>query len=265
VRPAARDRHPLALAAGSVLDARAVDVCDVAAAAGFDAIGLRLSGEHAVARRDVVPLRRRIEDAGLVLLDAEVHRIAPGTAAPGELIDTAAALGARHLLVVSDLDDASRTRDALAAVVERCRDAGIGTALEYMAWTTPSTPAGALALAEATGASVVVDLLHHTRVGATVAELARLVRSGRVGWVQICDAGDRPADGDLVHEARHARRAPGDGILPLAELLAVVPFGVPLSVEVQSDLLRTTLPPDRRALLLHGRAQPLNTIGYRPK
>jgi sugar phosphate isomerase/epimerase len=150
-------------------------------------------------------------------------------------------------------------------VVERCRDAGIGTAIEYMAWTTPSTPAGALAMAEATGASIVVDLLHHTRVGAGVAELAPLVGSGRVAWVQVCDAGDPPAVDGLVHEARHARRAPGDGSLPLAELLAVVPFDVPLSVEVQSDALRTTLPPDRRARLLHERAQRLNTIGYRPK
>lgn len=66
--------------------------------------------------------------------------------------------------------------------------------------------------------------------------------------MQNCDAPiARPASGDLVDEARHHRRPPGEGELPLAELLAVLPADVTLSVEVQSEDLARRYPPTERA------------------
>jgi sugar phosphate isomerase/epimerase len=253
----------LALAAGSLLDASAVALVRAAAAAGFDAVGLRLSGEHSLDGRAVADMQRLLDDLGLVLWDVEVHRIGSG-ADPGRLIDTAAALGARHLLVVSDLPEAAATRHALAEVSERCRAAGVTAALEYMAWTTPSDPLEAGAMAAATDAVVICDVLHHVRVGAGPRELAALAGSGRLGWVQLCDA-PLGAPPDLVHEARHGRLPPGEGHLPLGDLLAALPAECPRSVEVQSDRLSATLNPAERAVLLHRAAQPWNTIGYRPK
>lgn len=236
----------LTLAAGSMLDADAHALCDAAAAAGFDGVGLRLSGEHRVDAAALARLGRRLRELDLTLLDAEVHRIVPGASPPDQLIETAAALGARHLLVVSDLPDASATEEALGEVVTRCEAAGLRVGLEYMAWTTPSSPGAAAAMARATGALVVVDLLHHVRVGAGPAELAELVAAGLVGWVQLCDA-PAEAPADLLHEARHARRAPGEGALALDALLAVLPPEVPISVEVQSDALARELAPPERA------------------
>lgn len=248
------------MAAGSVLDADVLTACRAAGTAGFDAVGLRVSGPHAVTEpADFRAVARTLADFGLELFDVEVHRIGTDTGGPERLVEAAAELGARHLLVVSDLDDLGRTRDELGLLAERCRDAGVVAAVEYMAWTTPSDPATAIELAAATGCVVVCDVLHHTRVGAGVEDLAALVESGRLGWVQLCDAPARaPASrAALVDEARHHRCPPGDGDLPLADLLAQLPATVPLSVEVQSDSLTRRLTPLERAALLAERSRRL--------
>lgn len=61
-------------------------------------------------------------------------------------------------------------------------DHDLEIALEYTAWTTPADPARAVAMALVTGARVVVDVLHHVRVGAGVDELRAVVESGLLGW-----------------------------------------------------------------------------------
>ncbi len=246
-------RPSVFLAAGTMLDTAPEALIEAAAAAGFAGVGLRLSHDHALdaaGRRRVAAL---LADRGVRLFDAEVHRIDDRGSDVGPLADAAAELGAAHVLVVSDLPDEHLTLDALGTVAERCRAAGTTAALEYMAWTTPNSSARAVAMAEAVGAAVVVDLLHHHRLGEGAAELASVVRSGRLGWVQLCDApATAPTGGvaGLLDEARHRRLPPGEGGLPLAELLAVVPAGTTISVEVQSDVLAASHPPAERAQLL---------------
>jgi sugar phosphate isomerase/epimerase len=241
------DRRPLILAAGSMLDQTATVLIDVAAHAGFDGVGVRLSGEHA--GDDPSSLRVRAADQGITIHDVEVYRIDASASDPDDLILRAASLGAEALLVVSDLPDRNATVDALDAVTDRCRRAGLRVGLEYMAWTTPSTPLDALQMAREVGCELVVDVLHHVRVGAGRTELVEIVHAGVLGWLQLCDAPATAPD-DLLQEARHGRVAPGRGELPVGELLASVPVGTPISVEVQSDTLRS-LPPGERARLLY--------------
>ena len=55
-------------------------------------------------------------------------------------------------------------------------------------------------------------------------------------YVQPCDArATRPSDADIPLEARSGRLYPGDGELPLRELLAALPAGIPLSLEAPSQ------------------------------
>lgn len=243
----------LILAAGSMLDQPTEILIDAAAAAGFDGVGLRLSHDHAVA--DASAIRQRATSAGIAIHDTEVHRISIDHTDPAALIEQSAAVGAGAVLVVSDLSDHQATMDAVGALTRRCEQYGLRLALEYMAWTTPSAPAHAIEIAEATGCLVVVDLLHHVRVGAGVTELQAIVNSGTLGWVQICDGSlSAPPRDRLVHEARHGRLGPGDGELPLADLLASLRDGVTISVEVQSDAL-LDVDPFARAQLLHDGAR----------
>jgi sugar phosphate isomerase/epimerase len=247
---------PLVLAAGSMLDQTPAAMIDAAAAAGFDGVGLRLSGPstavHVAAEWSAV--RRHAAARSITVHDAEVHRIGSDDD-PGPLVEQTAAVGAPALLVVSDTMIRAETVAGVAALVELARPHGVRIALEYMAWTDPAGPRDAVAIARETGCQVVVDLLHHVRVGAGVADLQAVVESGTLGWVQVCDAVSMPPD-DLLHEARHQRLVPGAGALPLRELLACVGEEVTISVEVQSDTL-STLDPFARARLLHDAARSL--------
>jgi len=252
-------RAPLCLAAGSLLDADPFTFADAAAAAGFDGIGLRLSHQHALDTAGLRRLARRLNELGLFVHDVEVHRIgADGDDDAGRLIDAAAEVGARFVLVVSDLADDTAGRDRtvhhLGRIVERGRAAGVTVGLEYMAWTTPRRSADAVQMAAATGATVVVDVLHHTRLGEGATELRAVVASGRLGWVQVCDA-PLGAPVDLLDEARHHRLAPGEGALPLDLLLAVPDTSAVRSVEVQSDALAARLGPFERAAALYAAAR----------
>ena len=244
----------LVLAAGSALDAEPEALVDIAAGAGFDAIGLRPGPDLLAAPSRIAGIAARAAASHVVVHDVEVHRIGPDAPDPRPLLDAAAALGARAVLVVSDLPDEATTEDRLGAVADLCEERDLVAALEYMAWTTPADPRSAARMAAATGAVVVVDLLHHHRVGAGAAELAEVVASGRLGWVQLAD-GPVAAPADLLHEARHDRLLPGRGELPLADLLAVVPVGTPISVEVQSDALTAAHRPAQRAAVLAAAAR----------
>lgn len=232
-----------------MLDCTPATIIQVAAAVGFDGVGLRLSGDQATV--DFGAVRRQADESGIRIHDVEVHRITVDATGADELVERAVTVGASALLVVSDLCDRAATVQAVGALRERCASAGLRLGLEYMAWTDPSTPADAIDIAHQTGCEVVVDLLHHMRVGAGVDELEAVVAAGVLSWVQICDAPARCATpDDLLREARHDRLPPGHGELPLRALLARVPDGAVLSVEVQSDEL-LGMAPLERARLFH--------------
>ena len=81
-----------------------------------------------------------------------------------------------------------------------------------------------------------VDAIHLSRTGGAPADLAdvppRYIRSA-----QLCDApSQRPATNEaIIQEARSGRLPPGDGELPLRELLAALPQDTALGVEVPMD------------------------------
>jgi sugar phosphate isomerase/epimerase len=83
-------------------------------------------------------------------------------------------------------------------------------------------------------ASVLVDALHFSRSGGLPAHI-RDVDPALFRYAQICDASaDMPGPTDtpaLIREARTGRLLPGEGVLPLGELVAALPAGVPLAIE----------------------------------
>ena len=238
----------LVLAAGSALHASPIELLEAGAGAGFDAVGLRLSGERALPAFQLSAIRKRADDLGMRIHDVEVHRVGVDTDAR-PLIEACALLGAPFLLVVSDLADEGATIDALASVADSAAKSGVAIGLEYMAWTTPKTAIGAVRIAHAALCKIVVDVLHHHRNGGGPSELRTVVDAGLLGWVQLCDA-PFGAPPDLLHEARHARLIPGHGALPLSALIAEIPRETTISVEVQSDELATNAATHEVALVL---------------
>ncbi len=146
----------LALAILAVLDAPPADVVEVAAAAGFDAVTLRLGGgnrerpdepeSHPLigdtpTRRATV---RRLRETGLGVLDVEVLRLRPETdvVAVQPMLESAQALGARHLLVVGLDDDEARMVDTFAALCAEAEPYGVRPALEFMRMSSVSDRSG---------------------------------------------------------------------------------------------------------------------------
>jgi len=86
-------------------------------------------------------------------------------------------------------------------------------------------------------ASVIVDALHFSRSGGLPAHIGQ-ADPALFRYAQICDASaDMPGPTDtpnLIREARTGRLLPGEGVLPLAELVAALPEGIPLAIEAPS-------------------------------
>ncbi|HUY06839.1 MAG TPA: sugar phosphate isomerase/epimerase [Acidimicrobiales bacterium] len=242
----------ISLAAGTLRTVEPGEMIVAAARAGFDAVGFGFEHRQ-LTPRELVGLSRRLEDESISVIDIEVVRIAPNddNEAARRLIDYGAALGARHLLVVSNDDDEERTADRFAEICAMASEVGIRPVLEFMAFTSVTSLASAVRIVERSGAAeggVLIDSLHLARCGDSAKDIASF-RQDLFPYAQICDAPARaPSTRELLaDEARHNRLEPGDGDLALAELLFALSSATPLSIEVLSDSL-DDLPPLARAL-----------------
>ena len=237
----------LSLAALSLLHLPPPDAVRTAAEAGFDSVGLRLVGvpgsvDHhmlgnsATRRATVAALKR----AGIRVLDVEIVRLLPrheDQPPAAAVIEAAAELGARYIDVITYDPDAGRAADALATLCDQAGQAGLRCVLEFMGFTAAKTLAAAREVVERAAspdAGILVDMLHLFRTGGAAASLID-VPAGRLPFAQLCDARHAGIEPDLVKaraEAVGDREVPGAGVLPLRDVIAALPAGIPLSVEV---------------------------------
>ncbi|MCR5859943.1 sugar phosphate isomerase/epimerase [Mesorhizobium sp. J428] len=217
----------------------------MAAAAGYARIGLRLCPPFAGAPH--YPLRagsdalrtlsRLCADMGIDVYDIEAVVIdaefAPRIMVP--TLEAAAELRATRLTVAGDDPDHGRLAANFALLCELASPYGVSVDMENMGWRSIATYAQADALVASAGADnagVLVDAIHFFRNGGDIAQL----RGGllRVHSVQLCDVtGPAPATSEaMTAEARAGRVAPGEGDLPLHDLLDALPPATCISVEV---------------------------------
>jgi sugar phosphate isomerase/epimerase len=238
----------IALANLTILDVSPPDVVDAAAAAGFDSVTLRLAGGgtgdpnpligDTRARRETIA---RLRHHGLGVLDVEVVRIVEDIdlAALGPIFESACALGARHVLVTNQDPDEARAVERFAAICAQAEALALVPALEFMVFTATKRVEQADRIVERAGhpaGRVLVDPLHLQRSGGAPEDVSVLAAAHpeRYPYAQLCDAPLVAPEGGgraLYAEAVQNRLAPGDGQLPLAELLEALPAGIPLSIE----------------------------------
>lgn len=234
------DTRLVSLAAGTVLDIDPARTIDVAAAAGFGAAGVWFDpATWTTATAKAVAAR--LDDTGLVALDVEPVILGRGHDPGDELIDAAAELGARHVLVASMAPDRAAVIERFGALCDRAAPAGITVVLEFLPIFAVATLADAVGIvqeAARTNGGVLVDTLHLARSGGSPDDLTAV--AALLPYVQIADAPSTPAM-SLRDEALHGRLLPGEGDLPLAATLAAVP-SVPLSVELRSRPLMVAYP-----------------------
>lgn len=238
--------RPISLAFLSALHVPPPDLVRYAADAGFDMVGaLRLNRASDGSGHDLLTdarLRRRtasaLRETGLAVLDVEVFRVRgdtrPQDAEP--LLEVGAELGAQFLLCTVEDVELERRAGAFADLCGLASSYALRCVVEPMLFAAVRTPAEAVAMLRAGGAQdagVLVDALHLARAGGVPHDLEG-VDPRLLPYLQVCDASSAApaADRDAaLAEAVGMRLAPGDGVLPLRDLLRRLPSAAPVSVE----------------------------------
>ena len=249
------------IAALTVLELAPCAMIDVAAACGYQQVGLRLlpampGGVAYPLMEDEAGLQEtlaRLDATGITVADLEVVALRPETeiAAFSAFFETGARLGARHTLVAAYDPDLSRFRDRYAAFCAAAAPYGLSADLEFMPWTYApdlATASRIVAQVDRPNAGVLVDALHFDRSGSSTDDLAR-VPAHRLHYWQMCDApAERPATTDaMIHAARHERLFPGEGGIDLVALARAMPADITISLEVPTAGLAKTMDAKARA------------------
>jgi sugar phosphate isomerase/epimerase len=148
-------------------------------------------------------------------------------------LDVLCELGGARINAASVDRDASRTLDGFATLAEMAAARGIETTIEIGPGPIANLPAALAAVRHVGRADfrLLIDSMHFFRLGGSVADIVAL-DPDLIGYVQLCDAPAVSKFASYMEEALHERLAPGDGELPLLELLRCLPHRVVVSLEV---------------------------------
>lgn len=222
-----------------------VSAVKLAASCGYDLVSFRLlpAGDEPLADlmgddRLLRDVKAAMADSGVSMADAEMIRLKPETdlARFDPFLDRIAELAAKHILVAVDDPDEARATDTYGRLCQRVAPYGFSADLEFMPWTGVKTIQDARRMVEAAAspaAAILFDTLHFDRSASTLDDLAALPPT-MMNYVQICD-GPVPydaSDAELVRVARQARLIPGEGGIDFAPIVARLPAGITVSVEV---------------------------------
>lgn len=241
----------------TVLDLHPVDFIHAAAEARFASVSIRSIhilggvprwGEEPL---DTDAVRHALNGAGIGLHAVEAVAL---TADLGErleelrpLLQQGAELGARLVYSFADDPEPQRCADSFALLADVAAEFGMRAVIEPMPYRSVATLTQAAGIVDGIAdAGVVVDTLHASRGGTVPADLAQLDPS-LLTVLQLCDA---PATAPLapsssglhplLHEARFERLLPGEGDLPLADFVAVMPEDVVVTVEAPAPRREAT-------------------------
>jgi sugar phosphate isomerase/epimerase len=199
--------------------------------------------------KDDATLRRELLAAmkhrGVAISLGDGFLVLPGTEI-GDFdadLDVLAELSVPRINVVSLDPDLSRTFDQFAALAELAAQHNIETEVELVPGLTVGDLPTALAAREHVGRPdfrLLIDTMHLVRSGSSAADLAA-VDPAHIGYAQLNDTALQPRLDNYMEEAMFERMVPGEGELPLGEILSVLPSDIMLEIEVP-----------RRSLALEG-------------
>ena len=246
-------RVVLGLAHLTALELSPPGLVAAAARAGFASVGLRVvpatTGGPAYPTRVGTEAHRALKQIlaaeGVRVSDIEFIQLTPDidVQAFAGVFEAAADLGAISVTVSGDDHDHARLTAHFAELCDLALAFGLRVDLEFMRWRAIGALPQALAIVAQAGkpnGAILVDALHLTRSGGKAADLISIPDE----WLrvaQICDAGaDVPmTEAAIIAEAREGRRPPGEGSLPLGDLLDALPADAFLSVEMPMPVLET--------------------------
>ncbi|MGE9007651.1 sugar phosphate isomerase/epimerase family protein [Leptospira interrogans] len=217
-----------------------------AARAGFASVGLRVhpaivdgpAYPTRVGTEAHLALKQILAGEGVRVNDIEFIQLTPDidVSAFAGLLEAGADLGATSVTVSGDDDDHARLTAHFADLCDLAQPFGLRVDLEFMRWRAIGSLPQAEAIVRQAGkpnGAILVDALHLSRSGGKPHDLLT-VPAPFLRAAQLCDArADMPTtDAAVIAEAREGRLPPGEGSLPLGELLEALPADTSLSVEM---------------------------------
>ncbi|CAM3023069.1 xylose isomerase [Mycobacterium intermedium] len=149
-------------------------------------------------------------------------------------LDVLAELGTPRISVVSLDPDLGRTLDQFSILAALAAQRGIITTLEPVpGLTVGDLPTALAALKHVARPDFVllIDTMHLVRSGSGAADLAAL-QPGFIGYAQLSDTTFRPRGDNYMDEAMFERMVPGEGELPLHDILSALPRDIIIEIEV---------------------------------
>lgn len=247
----------------SALDLTPPELILVAAAAGFDYVGLRMTavtpgGAHWPLWREPAVMagtKARMADTGVGVFDVELARLEPATDVRDFLpvFECAAEIGAQHVLTQCDDPEFERALENYSALCDLAAPFNLSCDVEFIPWQVTRDLAAAARLVGAAGrrnGGVMIDTLHFARSNSQLCEIEECPPEW-FRFIQLCDApqrGPSTLEG-LLYAAREERLFPGEGELDLVGILERLPPDIPIALEVPTETLAYTEPPEERARL----------------
>jgi sugar phosphate isomerase/epimerase len=231
----------LGLCLGTLLTATLPELAAAAAGAGFGAISISphlLDGARAAGRSDA-DVRALLADHGLAVTEVDpLLTWLPGLEpahlgdepplvwfgySPDDFFRAAEAVGATRVNVAqaSEVDGPAVIVDALGALGRRAAEHGLEICYEFLPWSATPTLASACDAVAAVGLAnvgVMLDVWHLFRGGGRPEDVTP-ERIDRVIALQLSDA-PLAAAADPIAESIEARLMPGEGAIPLTDVLA---------------------------------------------
>lgn len=180
--------------------------------------------------------RAALRDTGVRLALAEGFTIRPNTGVRDRLaeLDLMAELGAERIGTVSMESDPARALEQMALLADLAAERHMLLMFEFApphTFPSLSQALGAVRKIDRSNVHLLIDAMHLFRTGGAVADIAAL-DPGVIGYVQLSDAPLAGDGGDYYREASFERTLPGQGELPLSDLLRALPYDIPLGLEV---------------------------------
>lgn len=210
----------------------------VAAKAGFDAVSLRtipmgLPGEkpHDIAKYPQLlrETRQAARETGILLHDTENARIADGVDVTNyePALAAAAELGIRHILSNIWTDNRDFYTEQFCRLCELAAQYKQTVSVEFVTWASVTNLRQVKELLLASGkenVGVVVDCLHFYRSRVRLEELDACPKDW-FHYAHLCDC-EAPIPTDeasLIHTGRAERLYPGEGAIPIREIISRIP------------------------------------------
>lgn len=206
-------------------------------------------------------VRSLLADHPISIADVELIRISSQTTPESflPLFEVSAQLKAQYVTVINDDPILNRATDTFCSLAHLAQPYGLTLNLEPMPWTALTNIPDALKMVltpDGNNTGILLDAFHFSRCGMTLKQI-ELIPEKLLRFAQVCDAPLKfnPDPMSIRQEARTSRFMPGDGELPIQDILKKLPSDITLSIEVPNQKLLSSFSSKERIELAKKKAQ----------